>query len=95
MALWREALPGRVLELRYESLVENQEQETRRLLDHCALAWSDVCLDFQSNAAPVSTPSAAQVRRPLYRDAIDRWRRHADVLQPARDYFADHGIAVD
>jgi tetratricopeptide (TPR) repeat protein len=95
MALWREALPGRVLELRYESLVENQEQETRRLLDHCALAWSDACLDFQSNAAPVSTPSAAQVRRPLYRDAIDRWRRHADVLQPARDYFADHGIAVD
>lgn len=95
MALWRTALPGRVLELGYEALVANQEQETRRLLDHCGLDWSDACLDFHANAAPVSTPSAAQVRRPLYRDAVDRWRRHADALAPARAFLAQHGIVVD
>jgi Flp pilus assembly protein TadD len=95
MGLWREALPGRVLELGYESLVANQEEETRRLLGHCGLSWSDACLDFQANAAPVSTPSAAQVRRPLYRDAVERWRRHAEALAPARDFLTRHGIVVE
>ncbi|WP_267396664.1 MULTISPECIES: tetratricopeptide repeat-containing sulfotransferase family protein [unclassified Sphingomonas] len=95
MAMWHEALPGRVLELHYESLVARQEPETRRLLDHCGLSWSDACLDFQANAAPVSTPSAAQVRRPLYKDAVDRWRRHAEAMAPARAFLGDHGIVVD
>jgi tetratricopeptide (TPR) repeat protein len=95
MTLWRAALPGRVLELSYESLVDDQEGETARLLAHCGLDWSDACLDFHANAAPVSTPSAAQVRRPLYRDAVDRWRIHADALAPARDVLARLGIAVD
>ncbi|PTW47937.1 tetratricopeptide repeat protein [Sphingomonas faeni] len=95
MALWREVLPGRVLELNYETLVDNQREETARLLAHCGLDWSDACLDFHTNAAPVSTPSAAQVRRPLYRDSIDRWRLHADALGPARDFLERHGITVD
>ena len=95
MALWRTALPGRVLELRYEDLVADQERQTQRLLDHCGLSWSDACLAFHDNAAPVSTPSAAQVRRPLYRDAVARWKRHADVLAPARRVFEEAGIAID
>lgn len=95
MALWRAALPGRVLELGYEALVEDQAGQTRRLLDHCGLSWSDACLDFQANAAPVSTPSAAQVRRPLYRDAVGRWRRHAEALEPARAFLRSRGIAVE
>ncbi len=95
MTLWREVLPGRVLELQYEILVDNQREETARLLDHCRLDWSDACLDFHTNTAPVSTPSAAQVRRPLYRDSVDRWRLHADALAPARDFLLRHGIAVD
>lgn len=94
MTLWREVLPGRVLELRYETLVSSQEQESRRLLDHCGLSWSDACLEFHANAAPVSTPSASQVRRPLYRNAVDRWRIHADALQPARDFLEERGIPV-
>lgn len=94
MAFWREVLPGRVLQLGYEALVASQGQETRRLLAHCGLSWSDACLDFHANAAPVSTPSAAQVRRPLYRDAVDRWRIHADALKPARDFLAERGIVV-
>jgi hypothetical protein len=95
MTLWRETLPGRILELDYESLVSDQTRETARLLEHCGLGWSDACLDFHANTAPVSTPSAAQVRRPLYRDGVDRWRRHADVLAPARDFLAARGIVVE
>ena len=95
MALWRDRLPGRVLELGYEALVADQEGETRRLLAHCGLEWSPRCLDFQSNAAPVSTPSAAQVRRPLNRDGIARWRAHAEALEPARRLIEASGISVD
>lgn len=95
MTMWREALPGRLLELGYEDLVADQEGQTRQLLDHCGLAWSDACLDFHRNDAPVSTPSAAQVRRPIYRDAVARWRRHAEVLAPARRVFEEAGIAID
>ena len=95
MAFWREALPGRILELRYEALIDDQEGETRRLLAHCGLDWSDACLNFHAHSGAVSTPSAAQVRRPLYRDSVARWRLHAEALAPVRTYLEAQGIAVD
>lgn len=95
MALWREALPGRVIEVRYEDLVADQEGQTRRLLDHCGLEWSDDCLSFHTNQAPVSTPSAAQVRRPIYRDSVARWKRHEGVMAPVRRFFEQAGIDLD
>lgn len=95
MAFWRQVLPGRVMELAYEDLVSDQEGQTSALLAHCGLAWDARCLAFQDNAAPVSTPSAAQVRRPIYRDSVARWRRHEAVLAPVREYFEQEGIAVD
>lgn len=94
MALWGSAMPGRVLEVRYEDLIADQHGQTQRLLDHCGLEWSDACLDFHTNAAPVSTPSAAQVRRPIYSDSVARWKRHADVLEPVRQFFEREGIAI-
>lgn len=94
MARWSEALPGQLIEVRYEDLVADQESQTRRLLAHCGLDWADECLSFHTNSAPVSTPSAAQVRRPIYRDSVDRWRRHAEVLEPVRRFFEQSGIAA-
>jgi tetratricopeptide (TPR) repeat protein len=95
MAFWRKALPGRILELGYEALVEDQEGETRRLLAHCGLDWSDECLNFHAHSGAVSTPSAAQVRRPIYRDSVARWRKHAAALEPVRTWLDAQGIAVD
>ncbi|EQB30932.1 tetratricopeptide repeat-containing sulfotransferase family protein [Sphingobium ummariense] len=95
MALWREVLPGRVLEVRYEDLVADQEGQSRRLLAHCGLEWADECLSFHTNDAPVSTPSAAQVRRPIYRDSVARWKRHEQVLEPVRRFFERSGISID
>ncbi|MBX9884133.1 MAG: sulfotransferase, partial [Novosphingobium sp.] len=94
MALWRAALPGRILELRYEALVADQEGGTRALLAHCGLEWDDACLDFHRNTAPVSTPSAAQVRRPMYRDSVARWTKHRDALAPVIAFFEEQGIAI-
>jgi len=94
IAFWREVLPGRILELSYEAVVEDQEGETRRLLTHCGLEWSDRCLDFHAHAGAVSTPSAAQVRRPIYRDSIARWRAHEAALAPVQAFFEAQGIAI-
>lgn len=95
MALWRGLFPGRVVEIGYEALVDDQEAETRRLLTHCRLDWDPACLDFHANTAPVATPSAAQVRRPMYRDAVARWRTHAEALAPARAWLEAAGIAIE
>jgi tetratricopeptide (TPR) repeat protein len=95
MAFWREAMPGRILELRYEEIVADQEGGTRRLLAHCGLSWADECLAFHRNTAPVATPSAAQVRLPIYSDSIARWKHHTEALVPVIRLFEQAGIAID
>ena len=95
MTMWRGALVDRLLEVRYEDLVADQEGQTRRILDHCGLPWADECLSFHANSAPVSTPSAAQVRQPIYASSVDRWKRHAAVLEPVQRFFERSGIAID
>jgi tetratricopeptide (TPR) repeat protein len=94
MRFWEERFPGRILQVQYESLVNDQEAQTRRLLEHCALPWNEACLSFHENASAVATPSATQVRQPLYRTALGRWRRYERYLQPVREYFESEGIRV-
>jgi tetratricopeptide (TPR) repeat protein len=80
MAFWEARLPGRVHRVDYEILVAEPERQVRALLDHCGLEWSEHCLGFERNQAPVSTASAVQVRSPLYRSAIGRWRHYEPQL---------------
>lgn len=94
MKVWQASIPNRILEVNYEDLVEKQEETTQKILEHCNLQWSESCLTFHENTSPVSTPSAAQVRRPIYRDAVARWRRYENALGPARTVFDTAGIAV-
>lgn len=95
IAFWERRFPGRMLQVSYEGLVDDQEAWTRRILDHCELSWSETCLRFHENAAAVSTPSAAQVRRPLYREAVARWRAYGPELEPVRQVFEAAGVAID
>jgi len=87
MGHWRQALPGGwMIELEYEELIASPETQTRRLLDHCGLAWAPECLEFHRTSRRVATASSQQVRQPLYRSAIERWRRfepHLDTLRGA------------
>lgn len=92
MAHWRKLLPGRILELRYEALVENQEAETRHLLEHCGLGWHDACLRFERNAAPVATASSLQVRQPMFRSSVGRWHHYEHELEPLRILLRAAGI---
>jgi len=83
MQHWRSVLPaGRMLEIDYEQLVAEPEPEVRRLLDHCGLEWEPACLEFHRVERAVRTASSQQVRQPLYRHAVGRWRRYRDRLGP-------------
>jgi Flp pilus assembly protein TadD len=95
MQHWHNVLPNRVLEVSYENIVSNQAAESRRLVEFCGLDWEESCLRFDKNTAPVATASAAQVRRPIYLSARNRWKKYADVLQPLRDYLESEGISVE
>lgn len=95
MAFWRQQMPGRILELHYEALVDDQERTTRELLDFCGLPWEDACLHFEHNQAPVATASAVQVRSGMNRDSVQRWKRYGDRLDPLRRLLSDGGIVID
>jgi hypothetical protein len=86
MAHWRKVLPsGVMIDVQYEDLVQNPEREARRMVAHCGLDWDKRCLDVQSTERPVRTASAAQVRQPLYRSSIGRWRPGQEILQSLLD----------
>ncbi|MCH8037095.1 MAG: sulfotransferase [Proteobacteria bacterium] len=91
---WRAVLPGRFLDLSYEDLVARPEPRMRELLDFCELEWDETCLDFHKIRRPVSTASAHQVHQPIYRTAVERWRRyegHLGALRDALGPLADDG----
>lgn len=94
MAHWRKVLPGRIHEVQYESLVENPEAAARELLAFCELPWNDACLRPESNAAPVNTPNAWQVRTSIYRDAVEHWRHYEAQLRDLRWLLAGAGIGA-
>jgi hypothetical protein len=83
MAHWRATLPaGAMLEVDYEQLVDNLEPQARRIVDYCGLEWDDACLRFYETKRQVHTSSAAQVRQPIYRTAVGRWRPYRQWLGP-------------
>ncbi|WP_158284679.1 tetratricopeptide repeat-containing sulfotransferase family protein [Oricola cellulosilytica] len=82
MAFWHEKYPGRIHDLQYEALTENQEDETRKLIAHCGLAWEDGCLEFHRTRRAVATASAAQVRKKMYTGSSEAWRKYEDRLGP-------------
>ena len=82
MSHWRRVLPDMIHEVRYETLVDDLEGETRRLLAFLGLEWAPECLDFHANRRAVTTASMTQVRRPAYRTSIGRWRRYEAHLGP-------------
>jgi hypothetical protein len=90
MAHWRSVLaPDAMLDVAYEDVVEDLEGQARRLIDYCGLKWDDRCLSFHKTRRAVHTASAVQVRQPLFRSSIDRWRKFQAGLGPLLDELGD------
>lgn len=95
MEHWRKVIPDtRMLEVRYEDLILDQESWTRRMLEFCGLEWDPACMSFYTSERSVSTPSAWQVRQPIYRTSVDKWRHYepwlgefAELRQVCSDYW--------
>ena len=82
---WDRVLPGFVLRVQHEDVVADLEAQVRRILDFCALPFEQACVDYHRTERSVRTPSAEQVRRPIYRDGLDQWRHFEPWLAPLRE----------
>lgn len=82
---WRAVLPSPMHEQAYESLAASPESESRRLVESCGLDWDERCLDFHRTERPVHTASGWQVRQPVYRRSVGRWRNYERRLGPLRE----------
>jgi len=82
---WDQVLPDFVLRVQHEDVVEDLETQVRRILDFCGLPFEEACLDFHKTERSVRTPSAEQVRQPIYKTGLDQWRNFEEHLQPLID----------
>src|SRR5262249_22567280 len=82
---WRRVLPVPVLEVDYEETVEDLEGVARRLVDWCGLEWEPGCLAFHEGKRPVRTASVTQVRQPIYKRSVARWKHYEKPLRSLFD----------
>jgi len=81
MNFWQKKFDKKIFNMNYENLIANKEVETKRLIKFCELDWDDKCLDFHKNKRSVSTASLAQVREPLYKTSIEKWKNYSKNLE--------------
>jgi tetratricopeptide (TPR) repeat protein len=84
MAHWDAVLPGRVLRVQHEDVVDNLEANVRRILEYCGLEFEPACLEFYKTERSIRTASSEQVRQPIFREGLDQWRNFEPWLGPLR-----------
>lgn len=89
MRHWDDVLPGRVLRVHHEDVVDDLEGSVRRILDYCGLPFEAACVDFHKNSRSVRTPSSEQVRQPIFREGLDQWRNYEPWLEPLKLALGD------
>src|SRR5665213_4102550 len=89
MRHWDAVLPGRVLRVQHEDVVDDVEGAVRRLLDFCDLAFEPACVEFHKTQRSVRTASSEQVRQPIYRDGLEQWTKYERWLSPLRTALGD------
>ena len=89
MAHWNAVLPGKILRVQHEALVDDLDGSVRRILDFCELDFEPGCLEFHRNARSVRTASSEQVRRPIFREGLDQWRHYERWLEPLKAALGD------
>jgi tetratricopeptide (TPR) repeat protein len=95
MRHWDRVLPDVVYTIEYEKLVDHFEPEVHRLLEHCGLDYEEACLRFHENRTASTTASTVQVRQPVYRSSVGKWRQYSAQLAPLIAKLEGEGIALD
>ena len=77
---WHEVLPGKVLDVHYEDMVADQENQTRRIFEYLGLPFEEQCLRFWETERPINTASSEQVRQPIYKGGVDFWKNYEPYI---------------
>jgi tetratricopeptide (TPR) repeat protein len=93
MEHWIRTFPGRIHEVFYDELVDDQERVSRSMLEHCGLEWNPQCLHFHKLNRIINTISYDQVRQPLYKGSVNRWRNYAKHLSSLIEVFDTAGLS--
>lgn len=88
MTHWDEVLPGFVLTVSHEDVVDDLEKQVRRILDFCGLKFEQSCVDFHKTKRNIKTPSSEQVRQPIYKSATEQWQHFEPYLAPLKKVLA-------
>ena len=86
---WDRVLPGRILRVQHEDVVQDLEGNVRRLLEFCGLKFEPACLEFYKTERSVRTASSEQVRRPIFKEGLDQWRHFEPWLGPLKEALGD------
>jgi tetratricopeptide (TPR) repeat protein len=89
MRHWDAALPGRILRVWHEDVVEDLEGSVRRILDFCGLPFESACVEFHKTERSIRTASSEQVRQPIFREGLDQWKNFEPWLGPLRLALGD------
>ena len=89
MRHWDQVLPGKVLRVLHEDVVDDLEGNVRRLLDFCGLEFEPACVEFHKTERSIRTASSEQVRQPIYREGLDQWKNYEPWLGPLKDALGD------
>jgi hypothetical protein len=89
MEHWDAVLPGRILRVHHEDVVDDLERSVRRILDFCELPFEPNCIEFHRTERSIRTASSEQVRQPIFREGLDQWRRYEAWLGPLRAVLGD------
>jgi tetratricopeptide (TPR) repeat protein len=92
---WKELMPGIIHTVHYEQLVNDTENEARKLLSFCELEWQAECLQFHRRSGGVSTASASQVRQPVYSSSVNKWRALEDELAPLKKILQSGRVSYE
>ena len=81
MIYWKKLLPKFIIDIKYENIVQNPEEQIKSLIDNCNLSWNDTCLKFYNNKRAISTASDAQARKKIYKTSINTWKKYEKHLK--------------
>ena len=82
---WDQMLPGFVLRVEHEAVVDDLEGQVRRILEFCGLPFEQACVDYHRTERSIRTPSSEQVRQPIFRTSLEQWRNYEPWLEPLKD----------
>ncbi len=94
MEHWKKVLPVPLLEVEYEQTVEDLEGVARKMIEFCGLEWDPACLAFHESKRTVRTASLSQVRQPVYKKSVQRWKNYEEALKPLFDIVDGERVAL-